>query len=122
MSATKVKPAKVLKVKSGVADLRRMTARDVIKRPIITEKSMGQSADNKYTFEVDLRANKIQIRNAIKEIFGVDAIKVTTNVTGGKTRRKGRKDEGVTSDFKKAVVSLKEGQTIELEGKPLFEV
>lgn len=113
------RPAKPL---SSVADLRKMTARDIVRKPVITEKSMGQSPDSKYTFEVDLRANKIQIRHAIQQIFGVDVTKVTTCRTMGKVRRANRKDAGMTNEVKKAVVSLKPGQTIELDGKPLFEV
>jgi large subunit ribosomal protein L23 len=113
------RPAKVL---SSVADLRALTDRDIIKRPIITEKSIANSADNKYTFEVAVAANKIMIRNAVQRVFGVNVTKVTTVRQMGRIRRKARKDEGVTPETKKAVVTLKAGQQIEFDGRPLFEV
>ncbi|MBS7552027.1 50S ribosomal protein L23, partial [Weissella confusa] len=53
-----------------------MEARDIIKRPVITERSSEVMADKKYTFEVDTRANKTQVKYAIEEIFGVDVEKV----------------------------------------------
>jgi len=106
---------------SSVADLRRMTARDILKRPIITEKSMGGAADNKYTFEVDRRANKVEIRNAVQEIFDVDVVKVTTTRTNPKKRRRGNV-LGFTQERKKATITLKEGQQIQVGGTPLFEV
>ena len=107
---------------SSVADLRGLTDRDIIKRPIITEKSIANAAANKYTFAVAIDANKIMIRNAVQHIFGVDVTKVTTVRQMGVTRRKGRKDEGVTPESKKATVTLKPGQQIEFDGRPLFEV
>ena len=55
-----------------------MVAHDIIRRPIITEKSMDQVADRKYTFEVAKNANKIQIKKAVEEIFKVEVAKVTT--------------------------------------------
>ena len=109
------------KAPSSVADLRRMTARDILKRPIITEKTMGLTPDNKYTFEVDRRANKVEIRNAVQEIFDVDVVKVTTTRTNPKRRRRGNV-LGFTQERKKAVVTLKEGQQIQVGGTPLFEV
>lgn len=108
------------KVPNSVADLRRASARDIIKRPVITEKSMERSVDNKYTFYVDPGANKIQIRNAIQEIFEVTVTKVATVTVPGKKRRRGR-IVGKTPDRKKAVVTLKAGDKIEIEGAPLFE-
>ncbi|MBI3925478.1 MAG: 50S ribosomal protein L23 [Armatimonadetes bacterium] len=111
-----------LKPPSSVAHLRGLTARDILIRPIITEKSMMGAGDNKYSFEVDKRANKIQIRNAVEEIFEkVNVIKVTTVSRRGKFRRRG-KHTGFTKATKRAVVSLKPGQQIELGGAPLFEV
>lgn len=106
-------------IPSSVADLRR-TARDIILRPVITEKSMEQFGYNKYTFYVDPRANKVQIRNAIQEIFEVTVTKVTTVTVNGKKRRRGR-IVGHTPDRKKAVVTLKQGDKIEVAGAPLFE-
>lgn len=112
------RPAKPL---SSVSDLRRMTPQDIIKRPIVTEQSMNLSADNKYTFEVDLRANKIEIRNAVQTIFKVKVVKVTTSIQPGKIKRRGRV-VGFTSDRKKAVVTLAEGHQIKIDNRPLYEV
>lgn len=92
-----------------------MEARDILKRPIVTEKSTDLMADNKYTFEVDLRASKMQVKAAVEEIFNVEVEKVNTARVKGKLRRMGR-HEGYTSDWKKAVVTLKPGHSIEVFG------
>ncbi|MDI9441328.1 MAG: 50S ribosomal protein L23 [Bacillota bacterium] len=92
-----------------------MHPRDIIKRPIITEKSTDLMADNKYTFEVDMRATKPMIKDAIEQIFDVEVEKVNTSRVRGKLRRMGR-HEGYTSDWKKAVVTLKPGHSIEVFG------
>ena len=85
------------------------TAYDIIKRPVITEKSMESVGDKKYVFEVALDANKVEIRKAIEEIFGVKVLSVNTNVRG-RTGRSGRKPER-----KKAIIRLtEESKTIEL--------
>lgn len=104
---------------SSVSDLRR-SARDIIRRPIITEKSIDCAGDNKYTFEVDPRANKLEIRDAIQEIFEVTVTKVTTARIPRRKRRRGRR-VGYTPARKKAVVTLKQGDRIEIDGAPLFE-
>ncbi|SDZ62596.1 large subunit ribosomal protein L23 [Evansella caseinilytica] len=80
-------------------------ARDIIKRPVITERSTDLLADKKYTFEVDPRANKTQIKMAIEEIFGVTVAKVNTMNYKGKFRRFGRYT-GYTRKRKKAIVQL----------------
>ncbi len=91
-----------------------MLAYDIIKRPIITEQSMDQVADRKYTFEVAINANKIEIKKAVEEIFKVEVEKVTTMNYDGKPKRQGV-FAGKRADWKKAVVKLKEGsKTIEL--------
>ncbi len=113
--------SKPQKPPSSVAHLRRMNARDILKRPIITEKTMTIAVENKYTFEVNPQANKIQVRRAVEEIFGVTVTKVTTLRTSSKVRRRGR-TLGETREWKKAVVTLKEGDKIELNGTPLLEV
>src|SRR5690606_20825781 len=92
-----------------------MDARDIIKRPIITEKSTDLMAQNKYTFEVDMRATKPQIKAAVEEIFGVKVEKVNTARVRGRLRRMGR-HEGYTSDWKKAVVTLQPAHVIEAFG------
>ncbi len=90
-----------------------MTAYEIIKRPIVTEQSMDQMADRKYTFEVDPSANKIEIKKAVEEIFGVTVEKVTTINMDGKRKRMGM-NFGKRSDWKKAVVKLTEkSKTIE---------
>ncbi len=91
-----------------------MLAHDIIRRPIITEQSMDQVADRKYTFEVARGANKIEIKKAVEEIFKVEVEKVTTMNYIGKPKRQGV-FSGKRADWKKAVVKLKEGsKTIEL--------
>ena len=90
-----------------------MNAYDIIKRPIITEQSMSEGELKKYTFEVDKRANKIEIAKAVEEIFGVKVAKVNTMNYDGKKKRV-RYVEGRRPDWKKAVVRLTEdSKTIE---------
>ncbi len=93
-----------------------MLAHDIIIRPIITERSMDQVADRKYTFEVAKGANKIEIKKAVEEIFKVEVEKVTTINYIGKPKRQGV-FVGKRADWKKAVVKLKEGS----KGIELFE-
>ncbi|MGQ9456582.1 MAG: 50S ribosomal protein L23 [Armatimonadota bacterium] len=85
----------------------------IIKRPLITEKSMNLTALGKYAFEVDPNANKIEIARAIHEIFGVDVVKVNTVSVKPKTKRMGR-FVGKTGGMKKAYVTLKSGQRIQI--------
>ncbi len=87
-------------------------ARDIIKRPIITEKSYDLMTQNKYTFEVDKKANKIEIKKACESLFEVKVAKVNIINVRPKKRRVGR-HEGFTPSMKKAIVTLAEGQTIE---------
>ncbi len=90
-----------------------MTAYEIIKRPIVTEHSMDQMADRKYTFEVATGANKVEIKKAVEEIFGVTVEKVTTMNMDGKVKRMGM-NIGKRADWKKAVVKLTESsKTIE---------
>ena len=89
------------------------TAYDIIRKPIITEKSMNATAEKKYTFKVDADANKIEIKKAVEEIFDVKVEKVTTINMDGKLKRMGRY-EGRRASYKKAVVKLTEdSKTIE---------
>lgn len=93
-----------------------MFAHDIIIKPVITEQSMTASADKKYTFIVDRRANKTQIKNAVQEIFSVKVEKVNTLNYDGKKKRMGR-HVGKTSAYKKAVVTLtKASKEIEFFG------
>lgn len=89
------------------------TAYDIIIRPIVTEASTDGMALNKYTFEVARNANKVEIRQAVEEIFKVRVVKVNTLWIRGKTKRRGQ-DVGRTPDRKKAIVTLAPGDTIEL--------
>ena len=89
-----------------------MNAHDVIRRPLITEKSTAGAADGRYTFEVALHANKVQIKQAVQAIWSVHVQKVNTAVMPGKPRRVGR-SSGNRPDWKKAVVTLLEGERIE---------
>lgn len=88
--------------------------RDIIKAPIITEKTSALAADNVITFSVDVKANKIQIRQAIEKIFDVKVESVNTINVKPKKKRVGRY-EGKTNRVKKAIVKLKEGSSIELK-------
>ena len=87
--------------------------RDVIRKPVITEKSMGMLDENKYTFVVDPRANKTEIRQAIESIFDVTVTKVATQNRQGKRKRRGW-TVGKRPDTKRAIVTLAEGDEIEL--------
>lgn len=87
--------------------------RDIILRPIVTEKSMNLLADNKYTFLVGKKANKTEIKSAIESIFKVKVENVSTMIIKGKPKRMGRY-EGKKPDRKKAVVTLKAGQKIRI--------
>ena len=82
------------------------TAQDIIIAPVITEKSMAGIAAKKYTFKVAKDANKIEIAQAVKELFKVDVAKVNTMSIRGKARRMGRYN-GYTASWKKAIVTLK---------------
>lgn len=80
---------------------------DIIQKPLITERSMDDMEGKKYTFKVDKKANKIEIKNAVEEIFNVTVSKVNTMNMNGKIKRMGR-FEGKRSDWKKAIVQLTE--------------
>jgi large subunit ribosomal protein L23 len=86
--------------------------RDIVIRPVISEKSYDMIELNRYTFEVAKTASKPQIADAITEIFGVTVTKVNTMNVNGKPRRV-RVAKGKTRDWKKAIVTLKEGDSIE---------
>jgi large subunit ribosomal protein L23 len=79
--------------------------RDIIKRPVITERTTDLMEENKFAFEVDLRANKTEIKKAIEDIFGVNVEKVNTLRVPSKKKRVGR-HVGRTSEWKKAIVTL----------------
>lgn len=93
-------------------------ARDIILKPIITEKSHTLSDASKYTFKVAVDAKKLEIRSAVEEIFNVNVLSVNTMNVKGKPKKMGRKQLslGHTANWKKAIVTLKQGQKIEIFG------
>ena len=91
----------------------RLHPTQVLIKPLITEKnSLLREDDNKYVFEVHKAANKGQIRSAIESLFAVKVLEVRTAIQRGKMRRVGR-HEGKTRNFKKAFVTLREGDSID---------
>ena len=92
--------------------------RDVILKPIVTEKSMRLLDDNRYTFLVHPEANKTEIKIAVESIFGVKVTSVNTMNRQGKSRRT-RYGTGKRADTKRAIVSLAEGQSIDIFGGPV---
>lgn len=82
------------------------TAYDIIIRPIITERAMSSVADKKYVFEVAKNAGKIEIKNAVEEIFGVKVQTVNTLNVRGREKRQGAARPGMTRSWKKAYVQL----------------
>jgi len=92
-----------------------MRARDVILRPIVSEKSMAGMREGRYTFVVATAANKVEIRQAVQEIWGVGVASVHTMRYRGKVRRVNQ-SSGRRPDWKKAVVLLVQGERI-----PFFE-
>ena len=85
----------------------KLTSHDIIRKPVITEKSMADMAERKYTFIVHVDANKSQIQRAVEEVFNVKVESVNTINGIGKTKRMGV-HVGKRADYKKAVVTLKE--------------
>jgi large subunit ribosomal protein L23 len=79
--------------------------RDIIKRPVITERTAGMMNDLKYVFEVDIRSNKVEVKKAIEAIFSVKVSNVNTLRVPAKPKRYGR-HSGYTSEWKKAFVTL----------------
>ena len=86
--------------------------RDVLIRPLITEKTNAGMQDNKYTFIVPLNANKVEIRQAVETVFKVKVLDVNTVRVMGKIKRMG-KYSGKRPDYKKAIVKIAPGQQIE---------
>jgi large subunit ribosomal protein L23 len=93
-----------------------LTAADIIRRPIVSEKSMDHTHRGKYTFEVHGDANKLQVKAAVEELFKVQVVGINVLTTKAKEKVRGRqrgRSVGWTSPWKKAVVTLAEGQKIE---------
>jgi large subunit ribosomal protein L23 len=87
---------------------------EVLRRPIITEKSTMLSGHNKYVFEVSIGANKPQIKQAVEMAFNVKVEGVNTSIVRGKVRRMGRRAGGQQPSWKKAIVTLAAGDSIQL--------
>ncbi len=84
------------------------TTYDVILKPVVSERSMDEVNNNKYTFKVAVDANKTQVKQAVEEIFDVEVAKVNIMNVNGKLKRMGRY-EGRRADVKKAIVTLAKG-------------
>ena len=95
-----------------------LDARDVLLRPVISEKSYGLLDENKYTFLVHPDANKIQIKQAVEEVFSVTVTTVNTANRQGK-RKRTRSGFGQRNATKRAIVSLAEGDRIDIFGGPV---
>ncbi|HVL51862.1 MAG TPA: 50S ribosomal protein L23 [Actinomycetota bacterium] len=90
-----------------------MSARDVILKPVVSEKSYALIEENSYTFLVHPDANKVQIRQAVEEIWGVKVLKVNTQNRNGKVKAT-RLGKGKRNNTRRAIVKLAEGDKIEL--------
>jgi len=91
-----------------------LTTQDVVKRPLITEKAeRNREAARQFAFEVHRDATKIQVKQAVEKLFNVHVLAVRTAIARGKTKRVGR-NVGRRPNWKKAFVTLKEGETIAL--------
>jgi large subunit ribosomal protein L23 len=91
-----------------------MSPYEVIRRPVNTEKSRDMAADNQYAFEVSLRANKTQIREAIETIFKVNVVQIRVMNFAPKYGRWGRKHVKRSPAWKKAIVTVAQGQKLDI--------
>ena len=89
------------------------TSYDVLKNILRTEKGAGMLAENKYLFNVSVDSNKVQIKQAVEDVYNVKVVKVNTIKVQGKWKRL-RYKEGKTPDWKKAIVTLKQGDRIDV--------
>tara|TARA_B100001013_G_C24415801_1_gene365763 strand:+ start:196 stop:519 length:324 start_codon:yes stop_codon:yes gene_type:complete len=93
-------------------DISEGKALNIIQKPILTEKSTNLNQFNQYTFKVNLKSNSLEIKSAIEKIFKVKVSKINTSIVRGKPKTfKGT--FGYKKNYKKAIVTLKEGQTID---------
>ena len=93
-----------------------LLASEIILRPVVSEKSMDETQRGKYTFRVHSSANKLQVKEAIQDLFKVEVLEVNVSTTKAKEKSRNRKrgrQQGWTSPWKKAVVTLAAGQKIE---------
>jgi len=95
-----------------------MNYTDILISPILSEKSVAmKDANNRYCFKVNVKANKTEIKKAVEEFFKVKVTDVRTALVAGKLHRMGR-NQGYRSDWKKAMVTVKEGQKIDFSALP----
>ena len=88
-----------------------MKAKEILKRPVVTEKSLERGKRGEYTFVVERRANKTQIARAVEEVFGVEVAGVAVVAVRGKRRKRGKRRQGViVGRGKKAIVKLAKGK------------
>lgn len=85
----------------------------VLVKPLITEKAANMGTEDKYVFEVSVDSNKIEVKNAIEEVYGIRPVSVNMIKMEGKKKRQGRKT-GKRKDWKKAMVTLPKGKTIDI--------
>lgn len=110
---SKTKEKETAPAKSKLKLSNHSTAYKVLVKPLVTEKSAIAESKNKYSFVVSRNANKNQVREAVAEIYGVKAVKVNIVNTDGRPMRFGR-SMGRRSDYKKAIVTLPAGSTIDI--------
>lgn len=95
-----------------------MNSYDIIIKPVLTEKSSADNKLNKYHFWVQPKSSKIDIKNAIEKLYGIEVVNVNTNMYKiRKERRKGSRIVKIGTNYKKAIIEIKEGQSIELISK-----
>lgn len=87
---------------------------EILEQPLVTEKSVMTAEQGKYTFRVSRDANKIEIAQAVEQIFNVKVDKVNTVTVRGKKKRVGRHPQGQTPTWKKAIVTLQPGQKLDI--------
>lgn len=93
-----------------------MGKKNIIIKPILSEKTTALAEINKYTFQVAKNANKLEVKKAVEEQFGVTVLSVNTSIRPGKSKTrvvKGRQTRGQTSPIKKAIVTIAEGEFID---------
>lgn len=112
-AANEVKAAKGDKTARKVSTARIARANVIMIKPLVTEKVTDLNGLNKYVFEVALGANKIEVANAVQALYGVKPVKVNMIKLEGKAKNYGRR-HGKRKDWKKAIVSLPAGKTIDL--------
>ncbi len=92
----------------------KLISEDILIAPLVSELSWSMQEEGKYTFRVHAKANKIEIRKAVEDLFEVDVVRVWTQNYNGKPRRRRVGQEGHTRSWKKAIVQLQVGQRIEI--------